>query len=295
MKYVYLIPIFAAKLRDNVELGRDTLSAFNVMFKRTRSPQVKAWINRYFVPFFLGFRFTGNYFIDEKIAKKLGNNHQIIHPDKALYIKIPNNLLADRLKGKEAYILELDATWMGKCKQLLEFMDGLDWKTKEIKWEVPTAFGKLEEYLKKCNDRSGISPVLRCNNGYVWYQLLDDYSQKAEGNRMQNCVGTDEHAEELAKGEAAFLSLRRDSLPHVDIKYNPKTLEISDIRGKQNKEPIKKYWPYICDIVNHLKLKPVKFAASFFKNLQYSEDKGYYCNVEVKSRALRDEYVLLIL
>ena len=124
------------------------------------------------------------------------------------------------------------------------------------KLTVPMAIQKSEQWTewlaKQAADttkgleyESGTITKLEFDDGYRFVQLVDEACYDREGKLMQHCVGS------------YFRNTRRDQLIYSlrDPQNNPHaTLEarggkITQIKGKQNKPPIKKYAPYIKEFI----------------------------------------------
>jgi ankyrin repeat protein len=111
---------------------------------------------------------------------------------------------------------------------------------------VPDAIRKSEEWTRWMNKREfgneegGYEEVLRVGN-YKWLRLLSTAQLNYEGKEMQHCVGS--YAHNVSSRSCEIFSLRdSNDEPHVTIEYRPSSDEVNQIKGKQNKAPIEKYW-----------------------------------------------------
>jgi ankyrin repeat protein len=111
---------------------------------------------------------------------------------------------------------------------------------------VPDAIRKSEEWTRWMNkkefgnEEGGYEEVLKIG-GYKWLRLLSAAQLNYEGKEMQHCVGS--YAHTVASQSCEIFSLRdSNDEPHVTIEYRPSHDEVYQIKGKQNKAPVEKYW-----------------------------------------------------
>jgi len=131
--------------------------------------------------------------------------------------------------------------------------------------------------------------VYKLNNGWEIVKLTAGDCEP-EGNNMGHCVSG--YAEEVANEKTEIFSLRDpNNNPHVTLEMNfyptssrnnEMRIEIQQIKGKNNKEPIPEYKTMIKEWFDHLKTKNYKFDAM----------EGYDVDIEDLSEnlALEDDY-----
>ncbi len=95
-------------------------------------------------------------------------------------------------------------------------------------------------------------------DGMKWVEVQSKEALQAEGNVMGHCVGG--YCEAVAAGESKIYSLRdAKGESHVTVQVTPNkaylqvtetpSVDISQIKGKQNRAPVDKYLPYVQDFV----------------------------------------------
>lgn len=135
-----------------------------------------------------------------------------------------------------------------------------------------------------------LKPVMTVNNG-VLVELdaahPDLRSEMAyESWHMQHCVGQfdnqgaltggygDYYARQIEQGKMRLFSLRDNNhIPHVTISLvvNNGVLSIEQIKGKQNRHPIKKYAPDVLALLRHLQPCPERHADCEGMGIVYEE------------------------
>lgn len=84
--------------------------------------------------------------------------------------------------------------------------------------------------------------IFKCREEGYFFYLLNSQDLKYEGYAMGHCVGGQNYANAVNNREIFIISLRDSkNEPHVTIEINRKTKRTIQIRGKENKNPIKKY------------------------------------------------------
>lgn len=98
--------------------------------------------------------------------------------------------------------------------------------------------------LLSSGETKSLEAILSLDGGWKWVRLSPEDCE-AEGQNMQHCATDD-------RGD--LVSLRDPSNnPHVTMTYNKDKNSVYQIKGKQNKAPDKKYWPYILKFFSHTK------------------------------------------
>ena len=111
----------------------------------------------------------------------------------------------------------------------------------------PSEFSQVEEkakfYQETLDNEEQI--MYKFDNDIFWYDLRSS-NCNVEARRMGHCGGDD---------RASLYSLRQrqqdgaSSKSYVTIAYNDRSKEIFQIKGKFNKAPDKKFWPYIAEFI----------------------------------------------
>ena len=121
-----------------------------------------------------------------------------------------------------------------------------------------------------------IKNILQVSNDvFTWVQLLNTQAMIREGELLEHCSGdnNEPHIKDMLEGKYIFLSLRdKENIPHVTIKYNSKSKIIVDLVGKQNSKPDEKYYKYIVEIMNYLKLRPQIPSVAPYKYFSYNNN-----------------------
>lgn len=146
----------------------------------------------------------------------------------------------------------------------------LDWLKNPLRTEtvnlsnltMDEAHKKSEEWhnsLKatgKITDESG-EVIIEFEDGYYWIDLKTTYS-KDEANAMGHCGNTND-------GDT-LLSLRdKNKSPHVTVAWHSEEKAIFQMKGRQNKKPVEKYYPYIYRFLVDPEMKPKYFAYEWNK------------------------------
>jgi len=111
------------------------------------------------------------------------------------------------------------------------------------------------------------------DDGYYWIDLGGNYCE-SEADAMGHCATTNSDT---------LLSLRKNKKPHVTIAYNYDSpyneySEATQIKGKQNTKPDKKYHKYIVELLklNENRIKNVKVNSSIINKGESDEYETYY-------------------
>lgn len=95
----------------------------------------------------------------------------------------------------------------------------------------------------KIQDESG-EVIKTYPEGYYWIDLKTNCSRE-EGAAMGHC-GRDSVSTTL------FSFRDKDKEPHVTIGYDGKNLNVTQVKGKQNRRPNEKYMKYVYDFINYM-------------------------------------------
>ena len=92
--------------------------------------------------------------------------------------------------------------------------------------------------------------IFRCSDKTHFFYLLEVDDLEREGALMGNCIGGDMYKSRLRNIEYLYVSLRdSDNEPHVVMEINTKNKRADQIRGKENKDPVKKYKQMIVEFI----------------------------------------------
>jgi len=110
----------------------------------------------------------------------------------------------------------------------------------------------LEEIEDDLFDESRIELTLQ--DGYYWYRIEGEKECALEGDRMQHCGSIDSRTSKM-------YSLRDEgNKSHMTVEFNGRDKELPQVRGKQNRTPVKKYWRYLPDLITKVIRKKVFFT-----------------------------------
>lgn len=91
-----------------------------------------------------------------------------------------------------------------------------------------------------------------------WWELTGPTCLTREGDLMGHCVA--DYIDQVESGESIIYSLRdKKNEPHVTVEVSPFTnrehntgIAIEQVKGKENKPPVKKYWPQVIELLKKL-------------------------------------------
>lgn len=144
----------------------------------------------------------------------------------------------------------------------------LTWKITIFKWHERFKVQAANNDIKTVNDTD---VVFKCSDGYVFVKLVSKQDCAEEGKHMQHCVET--YWRKIKSNKCSIFSLRdQQNDPHATIEYNPGYKTIVQIKGKQNKSPIKKYTKYIKEFIAFLK---PEITQTLFPYLPFAQVSAY--------------------
>lgn len=133
----------------------------------------------------------------------------------------------------------------------------------DTEW-VDTAEGPMLEHLDSGE---------RFHPGYMDLEKQLKY----EGDTMGHCVGG--YCSDVISGQSRIFSLRdAKGQPHVTVELNPEdgAYKIAQIKGKQNKKPIKEYTPFVQDFVRNAPLEMKWGTVQDLQNTDLIDLPSYY-------------------
>lgn len=147
---------------------------------------------------------------------------------------------------------------------------------------------KSQEYFKRGSrnqkrEADGMKQVLEVKGGFVWYLLESQDAYKREGKILQNCIGTHYTAEKAKQTNTMIFILRdaqNDSVAAARVVGNRESYQLEELKGKQNRPPVKKYMAPSIEFLNKMKFAISTSAQNELINAGYVYHEGTYYEVE---------------
>lgn len=112
---------------------------------------------------------------------------------------------------------------------------------------------QLIKRASDAEDEEGLEEIMKWKNGFRIVKLNSEQCLDREGKLMQHCVGS--YAQQI-QGSTKIYSLRDpNNKPHVTIEVRGK--DVHQIKGKENKPPVKKYRAFVRKFISKFKLNPL--------------------------------------
>lgn len=215
---------------------------------------------------------TVNSFIEDKLNKATNENvkkwikkilrlYLLNDHEETVEIKHTNpkyhiNINTKIKEGQEVLELKIRPMFTNKINHVIDFLNTLP--DKEIKYTVPVAIEKAEEWTKRLvkkasseEDTEGIRIVRKYKDGFKWVSVFSEQALEREGKLMHLCVGNGHYFNEVEKGRCLIFSLRnKHNVPFVTVEYRIKEKEISQIKGYRDNAMHQIYHKYMMDFVN---------------------------------------------
>ncbi len=129
----------------------------------------------------------------------------------------------------------------------------------------------MERMLKASSAKAVIEgdeiPVADLGNGYSIVSLKTAEALDRESGAMQHCVGLGGYDEGVRSGEIEILSLRDNrGFPHVTMEVDASSKTVLQIKGKQNKFPLSRYFDMLLPWLQEegLTVRPHDLAGGYF-------------------------------
>lgn len=128
------------------------------------------------------------------------------------------------------------------------------------------AYDLADKYFVDLNKRIEANPdvegvdvktIMTFKDGYRFVQLLSPNALKNEGPKMGHCVGSGAYDSKMARGDRYYSLRDADNKPHVTLEVANESfgrLFLKQCRGKENKQPVDKYLPYVQKFVQAQKI-----------------------------------------
>jgi len=167
-------------------------------------------------------------------------------------------------------------------------LNRMSWEQAEqaaFQWHDAMKAAELDNTEEREEDRE---IYMDMGNGIAWWKLTGQSCLDREGNLMGHCVA--DYVGEVESGQSIILSLRdAKNLPHVTVELSKNlpwaknkndkpeaTYEIEQVKGKENKAPVEKYWPYVDALIKKLGAdKPIGVQGEGEKDLRECEIEMY--------------------
>ncbi|WBM72773.1 PcfJ domain-containing protein [Buttiauxella sp. WJP83] len=120
-------------------------------------------------------------------------------------------------------------------------------------------------------------PALRCEMAYESWHMQHCVGQFQDNNSLAGGYG-DYYAKQIEHGAMRLFSLRdENNIPHVTIsmRIKPEGLEIEQIKGKQNRHPVKKYAADVLHLLRHIAAQSVRHADCEGMGIVYEKTPDY--------------------
>jgi hypothetical protein len=104
--------------------------------------------------------------------------------------------------------------------------------------------------------------------GIAWWKLTGESCLTREGDLMGHCVG--DYLDTVQEGDTIIMSLRdAKNQPHATVELSSNygewkrgIIDIAQIKGKENKPPVEKYWKYVDKLIKKLDADGTKLDVS---------------------------------
>jgi hypothetical protein len=199
-------------------------------------------------------------------------------------------------KGEDIYLVVWDREFEDQMDHVLDYFNNLldnrenlprELQVRDLtRLSVEDAIRKSEDWTEwlsrgtSVEDDTGTKTLMKMS-GYTWVEVLSAEALNYEGQQMGHCVGS--YASRVQSQNCQIYSLRDSkNEPHVTIEARGD--RVIQIKGKQNKEVVEKYWDYVADFLtkSHLDasgtsdLKNIGMYYQDGKVMKEPGPEGYY-------------------
>ena len=152
-----------------------------------------------------------------------------------------------------------DAAWLsqtddlGRPRKLMKFAS-----FDQIVAEADKAMKKAVQQFREIRIAEGDEELVdRLDDGYYLVRLMTPEALDRESGQMQHCIGTGPYDRFLETGEYLFYSLRDPSgNPHATMEVTGASGYITQLTGKQNRDPDRRYVELLAPAMKRMKLDP---------------------------------------
>lgn len=102
---------------------------------------------------------------------------------------------------------------------------------------------------KKAEPAKNLKTIMEFPNGFKIVEMLTQNALDREGAAMVHCVGTHHGCYLLDKSRRMFSLRDPQNQPHATIEVFSDGLRTTEIKGKKNEAPVRKYWPMLMQFV----------------------------------------------
>ena len=195
-------------------------------------------------------------------------NYLLKQPDTLHPVsKLPKNPTPQQTKAFEfndLNDLQLSPTLKGQLDHIVDFLNSKEAESKQdslLRVSFPQMIAHSDNWTQQLNkkassaeDSEGTKTLLTFPDGFKLIELFSQQALDREGKLMQHCVGS--YYQQVKEESVKVVSLRYPSNnPHATLELRGK--EILQIKGKQNKAPIQKYWSYLHQYIKQFNLKVI--------------------------------------
>lgn len=221
------------------------------------SADVKEWLRSYLIPYFLSDNFA-----DSASLTLVRNREQI--PEKF------------RNSEKPVYAVTPSQSILNKWILIVQYLNRqqLVGQDKYLPTSIDAIENEYYRYVVSLKDKEQTKLIAEYGDGFKWVELQDRAAVERESALMLHCAASDDtpHYIDLIHGHYKFLSLRENNEPRITMKYCVATNVITDLIGRQNTFPDKKYDRHVVNIINKLKLLPAETVLVPFNRIKYNEE-----------------------
>ena len=102
---------------------------------------------------------------------------------------------------------------------------------------------------RQVEDNPGVKTLMEFHGGYRFVELTNQKALDREGSLMGHCVGS-LHGCYIKDQSRRIFSLRdAENEPHVTIEVTSHDMETTEIKGRSNDAPVRRYWPMIHEFI----------------------------------------------
>jgi len=277
MKYLEKYNIFEGKEEDKALAKIQKFFKDDFVAKKAvdLSPKLSVWIINQFM----------NKFIEEISDNRIGAEMELVSKkDIENYFKTGNS----NIEIKKLVSAKWNNYYSSKFQYILDWVNSFDISIEDKKNFTKLTFDEAYKKSKKWHNSLKAGDVIKDEHGdvlmtfpdgFYWIDLGCTYD-RAEADAMGHCGNTN-------KGDTLYSLRDRNKSPHVTAAIDESNGIVYQMKGRNNKKPIKKYHLYIVALLGNDNLKyPLKgFGAEYDKDNDFSpNDLDYKLLSELKEK-----------